>query len=137
MQEKIAPMILPKAEELLKNHRQQGDYLLIITATNHFVTGPIAERLGVDAIIATDPEQIDGRYTGKVEGTPCFQEGKVTRLNEWLAQTGHTLQGSYFYSDSLNDLPLLKRVDNPVAVNPDETLEAYANDQLWPVLDLR
>ncbi|WP_420554612.1 HAD family hydrolase [Neptuniibacter marinus] len=137
MAEKIEPIILPKALELLKNHRERGDYLLIITATNHFVTSPIANRLGVDAIIATDPEMIDGNYTGKVTGIPCFQEGKVTRLNDWLSANPYTLEDSYFYSDSHNDLPLLQLVTNPIAVNPDETLEAHANEHLWPVLDLR
>ncbi len=137
MQEKIEPIILPKAEELLAKHKEQGDFLLIITATNHFVTGPIAKRLGVDEIIATDPEQIDGRYTGKVAGTPCFQDGKVTRLNSWLEKQGHSLEESYFYSDSHNDLPLLERVTYPVAVNPDDILEEHANNNLWPVLDLR
>lgn len=137
MQEKIAPILLPKAQELLQRHRDNGDYLLIITATNRFVTAPIAAKLGVDDIIATDPEEIDGQYTGKVSGTPCFQAGKVARLDQWLAQTDHSLEGSYFYSDSHNDLPLLERVTYPVAVNPDEILENHANDQLWPVLDLR
>ncbi|MGI1671700.1 MAG: HAD-IB family hydrolase [Neptuniibacter sp.] len=137
MQEKIEPILLPKAEELLAKHREQGDFLLIITATNHFVTNPIAERLGVDAIIATDPEQIDGRYTGEVSGTPCFQDGKVTRLNKWLEAQDFSLEGSYFYSDSHNDLPLLELVTHPVAVNPDEILEEHACNKLWPVLDLR
>lgn len=137
MQEKIAPIMLPKAKELLENHRKQGDYLLIITATNRFVTGPIADALGVDEIIATDPEEVDGQYTGKVAGIPCFQDGKVTRLNAWLESNEHSLEESYFYSDSHNDLPLLERVTYPVAVNPDETLEAHANEKLWPVLDLR
>lgn len=137
MAEKIEPIILPKALELLKNHKARGDYLLIITATNHFVTGPIAKRLGVDAIIATDPEVIDGQYTGKVAGTPCFQAGKVTRLHEWLSTSPHSLDNSYFYSDSHNDLPLLELVTNPIAVNPDKILEAHANEHLWPVLDLR
>lgn len=136
MQEKIEPIILPKAEELLAKHKEQGDFLLIITATNHFVTGPIAERLGVDEIIATDPEQIDGRYTGKVAGIPCFQAGKVKRLNSWLKEQEHSLEESYFYSDSHNDLPLLERVTYPVAVNPDDILEEHANNNLWPVLDL-
>lgn len=137
MDVKVLPMMLPKAAELLQNHRDQGDYLLIITATNRFVTGPIAEKLGVDDIIATDPEQIDGEYTGKVAGTPCFQAGKVTRLDEWLSQNDFSLEGSYFYSDSHNDLPLLEQVTHPVAVNPDESLEEHANTNLWPVLDLR
>lgn len=137
MQEKIAPIMLPKAKELLENHRKQGDYLLIITATNRFVTGPIADALGVDEIIATDPEEVDGQYTGKVAGIPCFQDGKVARLNTWLESNEHSLEESYFYSDSHNDLPLLELVTYPVAVNPDETLEAHANEKLWPVLDLR
>ncbi|WP_286240406.1 HAD family hydrolase [Neptuniibacter halophilus] len=137
MAEKIEAMMLPKAAELLQNHRDNGDYLLIITATNHFVTGPIAEKLGVDAILATDPEEKDGEYTGKVAGTPCFQEGKVTRLNAWLESSNHSLEGSYFYSDSHNDLPLLELVSNPVAVNPDDILAAHADSLLWPVLDLR
>ncbi|MGH1431317.1 MAG: HAD family hydrolase [Neptuniibacter sp.] len=137
MQEKIEPILLPKAEELLAKHKEQGDFLLIITATNHFVTSPIAERLGVDAIIATDPEQVDGRYTGEVSGTPCFQDGKVTRLNKWLEAQDFSLEGSYFYSDSHNDLPLLELVTHPVAVNPDEILEEHASNKLWPVLDLR
>ncbi|MGH1460488.1 MAG: HAD family hydrolase [Neptuniibacter sp.] len=137
MQEKIEPILLPKAEELLAKHREQGDFLLIITATNHFVTSPIAERLGVDAIIATDPEQVNGRYTGEVSGTPCFQDGKVTRLNKWLEAQNFSLEGSYFYSDSHNDLPLLELVTHPVAVNPDEILEEHASNKLWPVLDLR
>lgn len=137
MTEKVAPMITDKALALLQKHRDQGDFLLIITATNRFVTGPIAERLGVDAILATDPEQVDGRYTGKVAGTPCFQDGKVVRLNAWLAETGHSMQGSYFYSDSRNDLPLLEQVEFPVAVDADETLTRIAQERGWPVISLR
>lgn len=137
MLEKVEPMMLPKAAELLNNHRERGDYLLIITATNRFVTGPIAAHLGVDEIIATDPEEVDGQFTGKVSGTPCFQSGKVTRLNNWLEANPHDLSESYFYSDSHNDLPLLEQVGHPIAVNPDEKLETLANDKLWPVLDLR
>ncbi len=137
MAEKIAPIMLPKAEALLQKHRQSGDYLLIITATNSFVTAPIAEKLGVDHIIATDPEQIDGRYTGEVDGIPCFQQGKVTRLSQWLAQTGHNLANSWFYSDSHNDLPLLEMVTHPVAVDADETLAAHAEAKRWPQISLR
>lgn len=137
MQDKIEPIILPKALELLKNHKNRGDYLLIITATNHFVTSPIAKRLGVDEIIATDPEEIQGQFTGKVSGTPCFQSGKVTRLSDWLKTNEHSLDGSYFYSDSHNDLPLLNMVTHPIAVNPDQILEEHANEKLWPILDLR
>ncbi|SIS86228.1 HAD family hydrolase [Neptunomonas antarctica] len=137
MQEKIEPMILSKSLALLQKHRDQGDFLLIITATNSFVTHPIAERLGVDAILATDPEIIDGNYTGKVAGTPCFQSGKVTRLHHWLKETQHTLLGSSFYSDSRNDLPLLELVDNPIAVDADETLTLTAQKNGWPIISLR
>ncbi|WP_271274666.1 histidinol-phosphatase [Aliamphritea hakodatensis] len=137
MTEKVATMMLPKAAALLQKHKDQGDYTLIITATNRFVTGPIAAELGVDEIIATDPEMIDGRYTGKVAGTPCFQAGKVTRLNSWLKDNPHTLEGSYFYSDSNNDLPLLKLVDHPVAVDADETLTATAEANHWEIISLR
>ncbi len=137
MRESVAPMRLGKADELLKKHRDQGHFLLIITATNRFVTGPIAESLGVDHILATEPEFKDGAYTGKVDGTPCFQEGKVVRLNEWLAETGHSLEGSYFYSDSHNDLPLLEIVDYPVAVDADEILSKHATDKGWPHISLR
>lgn len=133
----IEPMMLPAAKDLLDKHRQAGDLLLIITATNSFITAPIAERLGVDALLATDPEVQDGEYTGKVVGTPCFREGKVTRLNAWLKETGHQMQGSYFYSDSCNDLPLLEIVDHPVVVNPDATLLETAQSRGWPILDLR
>ena len=137
MAEVIAPMRLPKADALLTKHRQQGDFLLIITATNRFVTGPIAEALGVDDMLATDPEIVDGRFTGKVSGIPCFQAGKVTRLAQWLEQNQHTLVGSYFYSDSHNDLPLLEKVDNPVVVDGDDTLLTEAAKRGWPAISLR
>lgn len=133
----IAPMRLQKADQLINKHRAQGDFLLIITATNAFVTRPIARWLGVDDILATEPEFINGAYTGKVTGTPCFKEGKVTRLQEWLKQTGHTLEGSTFYSDSHNDLPLLQMVESPVAVDADDILRAYAKAQNWPIISLR
>ncbi|RAU16849.1 HAD-IB family hydrolase [Nitrincola tibetensis] len=137
MQTKIEPMVLPKALSLLKHHRDQGDYLLIITATNGFITRPIAERFEVDDILATEPEILNNQYTGSFIGSPCFQDGKVTRLHEWLDKTGYSLSGSYFYSDSCNDLPLLEKVDNPIAVNPDEILTKVANERAWPILDLR
>jgi HAD superfamily hydrolase (TIGR01490 family) len=137
MATKIDSIWLPKAEELLNQHREQNDYLLIITATNHFVTAPIAVKLGVDDIIATMPEQIDNRYTGKVSGTPCFQDGKVVRLNQWLENHHFSLENSYFYSDSFNDLPLLQKVTNPVAVDPDERLKSLAIEKDWPVISLR
>jgi HAD superfamily hydrolase (TIGR01490 family) len=133
----IEPMMLPQAQALLEEHRARGDYLLIITATNSFVTAPIAERLGVDALLATEPERIGDRFTGRVAGTPCFQGGKVKRLEAWLGETGYSLEGSSFYSDSHNDLPLLEQVDHPVAVNPDSALERVARERNWPILDLR
>lgn len=137
MTEKVIPIMLPRATELLQKHREVGDTLLIITATNSFVTAPIAEALGVDKLIATDPELLHGRYTGEVSGTPCFQHGKVTRLYEWLAQSGQNLANSWFYSDSHNDLPLLELVSHPVAVDADDTLAAHAEARGWPHISLR
>ena len=137
MADKVEPMILSKSLSLLQKHKAQGDFLLIITATNSFVTFPIAKRLGVDAILATDPEQHDGIYTGKVAGTPCFQEGKVIRLKRWLEETGYSLEGSHFYSDSRNDLPLLEIVDHPVVVDADEALLQIAQERHWPSISLR
>ena len=133
----IKPMMLPKAQALLAEHRARGDYLLIITATNGFVTRPIGEHLGVDDLLATDPEIVNGSYTGRFTGTPCFQAGKVTRLHEWLGQHEQSLDGAFFYSDSINDLPLLEAVANPVAVNPDERLQAIAHERNWKIMDLR
>jgi HAD superfamily hydrolase (TIGR01490 family) len=137
MQQHIEALLLNKATALLDKHRQQGDHLLIITATNGFITRPIAKRLGVDDILATDPEVIDGRHTGRFVGHPCFQAGKITHLQEWLEQTKHSLEGAYFYSDSINDLPLLELVDNPVAVDPDERLAAIAAERNWSIISLR
>lgn len=137
MQEKIAPIMLPAAKALLKTHRDQGHLLMIITATNRFVTAPIAELLDVDVLIATDPEIIDNRYSGKVAGIPCFQNGKVERLNQWLEENNRTLGESWFYSDSQNDLPLLDMVNHPVAVDPDPTLTEHAVQRGWPLITLR
>ena len=137
MEDKISSIWLAKAEALLEQHRKQNDFLLIITATNHFVTAPIAEKLDVDDIIATMPEQIGGKYTGKISGIPCFQEGKVKRLAQWLSDKEHQLKGSYFYSDSYNDLPLLLKVTHPIAVDPDEKLQQYATNKQWKILSLR
>ncbi len=137
MAEKIAPIILPAARNLVERHRRQGHHLLIITATNRFVTEPIAAALGVDDMLATDPEMIDGRYTGRVAGIPTFREGKVQRLHAWLNETGHNLADAWFYSDSHNDLPLLDLVPRPVAVDPDDTLRAHAEAKGWPVISLR
>lgn len=133
----IRPVTLPAAQALVDKHRAAGDTLLVITATNRFVTEPIVKLYGIDHLIATTPEFNNGQYTGKFLGTPCFQQGKVTNLHGWLESSAHSLQGSYFYSDSHNDLPLLKLVDNPVAVDPDDTLRQAALDAGWPVISLR
>ncbi len=137
LNERIVPMISQKSRDLIAHHKRQGDTLLIITATNGFVTYPIAELLGIDHIIAPHPEFIDGGYTGRVVGTPSFRHGKVIRLNEWLEEQGYELTDSWFYSDSHNDLPLLEIVDHPVAVDPDDTLRKVAEDRGWPVISLR
>ena len=137
IEEKIDPILLPKATALLDRHRIAGDTLLIITATNRFITAPIAERLAVAHLLATEAEFSDGRYTGRSVGIPCFRQGKVARLNEWLAETGHDLTGSWFYSDSHNDLPLLHQVAHPVAVDPDEALASHAAERGWPMISLR
>ena len=137
MNECIRPIITPASRELLAKHRANDDVLLIITATNRFITAPIAEELGVPHLLATDPEMINGRYTGRVEGVPCFREGKVKRLQMWLKQTGYNLAESWFDSDSHNDLPLLDMVTHPVAVDPDETLADHATARGWPIISLR
>lgn len=137
MRDNIEPMMLPKSASLLQQHRDQGDYLLIITATNSFVTRPIARYLGVDDILATEPEVQNNRYTGRTTGTPCFQEGKVIRLQEWLKQHQRQLDDAFFYSDSINDLALLEQVANPVAVDPDERLAKVAEEKGWQIISLR
>jgi len=137
MASKIEPSILPKAEELLARHRTKGDTLLIITATNRFITAPIAERLGVDHLIAVNPEVKDGHYTGGVSGIPSYREGKVTRLEQWLEDQDLSMDGAWFYSDSHNDLPLLELVEHPVAVDPDDTLREIAEERQWRIMSLR
>ncbi|MGD8265651.1 MAG: HAD family hydrolase [Chromatiales bacterium] len=137
MAEKIEPLITDKARQLVEKHRDKGDTLLIVTATNSFVTRPIASRFGIENLIATDPEIAAGRYTGRVTGEPSFREGKVSRLKQWLSNNDETLAGSTFYSDSHNDLPLLELVDSPVAVDPDEILRNEAETRGWPIISLR
>ena len=137
MQQYILPMITDEARAAVDAALSSTEYVAIITATNRFVTAPIAAAFGVKHLIATEPEQINNRYTGKVQGTPCFQQGKVTRLHEWLSRLNTQLDQfdeSWFYSDSRNDLPLLQQVTHPVAVNPDPTLQQHANQHQWPVL---
>jgi HAD superfamily hydrolase (TIGR01490 family) len=135
MERKVRPMIRRSARELVARHR--GDLQVIVTATNGFVTRPIAQELGVDNLIATEPEQAGGEFTGRVVGTPCFREGKVERLKSWLRGRGESLQAferSWFYSDSLNDLSLLELVTDPVAVDPDATLRAHAEQHGWRIM---
>ena len=133
----IRQIILPKAKNLLKQHNQQGDHLLVITSTNRFVTEPIVYELGANTLIATEPEFKNGGYTGELQGTPCFKEGKVTRLQQWLAQTEYTLANSWFYSDSHNDIPLLEIVTYPVAVDADPKLTKHAKNRGWPHISLK
>lgn len=138
MRTKIESILLPKAFDLLQKHEKQGDGLLIITATNRFVTEPIARRLGVEHLLATEPEFVDGRYTGHVSGVPCFQHGKVKRLQAWLKEhPQYDPSRAWFYSDSHNDIPLLEAVARPVAVDPDPTLLKQAQHRGWPVISLR
>ena len=137
MRDCVEPIILPKALSLLEEHRSAGDKLVIITATNRFITGPIAKRLGVQTLLATECEMVDGRYSGRSTDIPCFREGKVTRLNRWLLENGFSLEGSHFYSDSMNDLALLEAVEHPIAVDPDPNLRAEAEKRGWRVISLR
>ena len=133
----IQPLISDTARQLVEKHRSQGHTLMVITATNSFITRPIVEAFGIPHLLATEPKIVDGRYTREIDGVPCFQAGKVTRLQHWLETSAETLSGSYFYSDSRNDLPLLEMVENPVAVDPDDTLKATALANGWPVISLR
>ena len=137
MVEMIEPLKLPKAALLIEQHRAAGDRLLVITSTNHFIVEPIVKSLGIDELLATDPEIIDGFFTGKVVGTPTYQDGKVERLISWLKENDEVLDGSYFYSDSINDLPLLLKVERPIAVDPDDTLREEALRRHWKIISLR
>jgi HAD superfamily hydrolase (TIGR01490 family) len=133
----ITPILLKPAQQLVDKHRDRGDTLLVITATNRFVTEPIVQLYGIDNLLATSPEFINGQYTGGFIGVPCFREGKVTLLQEWLKNSTETLEDSWFYSDSHNDLPLLNLVDHPVAVDPDEKLAVVAKQGNWSMISLR
>jgi HAD superfamily hydrolase (TIGR01490 family) len=137
MQRKIRPIIHAGAPELITQHA--GALTALVTATNRFITAPIAAELGIENLIATDIEEVDGVFTGKPRGTPSFREGKITRVKEWLGSRGRSLDDyeSWFYSDSLNDLPLLELVDHPVAVDPDATLRAKAEERGWPIISLK
>lgn len=139
MQRVIRPAMTDKAVELVRQHLAAGDLCAMVTATNSFVTAPIARAFGVPHLIATDPEYIAGRYTGRIAGTPSFKHGKVIRVNDWLRGMDRKLadfEESYFYSDSLNDLPLLEVVTHPIVTNPSASLHRVAQERQWPVLNL-
>lgn len=136
MNEVIADCITDSARALVEQHREMGHTLLVITATNEFVTSPIVAEFGIENLIAPKVELIDGRYTGKSPGTPCLGEGKVTRFNEWLVENQLTVEESWFYSDSRNDIPLLEKVEHPIATNPDDILRVHAKSMGWPIIEL-
>ena len=133
----IKPIQLPKAQALIEEHRANGDTLLVITATNEFITAPIVKALGIENLLATTPEIVNGQFTGNIVGHPCFQEGKIHRLKEWLALQDKTFSSNCFYSDSINDTPLLHYADKAIAVDPDDRLRALAEDEGWSVISLR
>jgi HAD superfamily hydrolase (TIGR01490 family) len=138
MRSRIQCMISPNAQELVAGHREAGEVCVVITATNSFVTAPIARAFGIEHLIATEPEQKSGEFTGGVSGEPSFREGKITRLEQWMGERGwnwDSFEDSTFYSDSLNDLPLLGKVKHPVAVKPDSTLRAHAERAGWPIIE--
>jgi HAD superfamily hydrolase (TIGR01490 family) len=141
MRQAILPMIGSAARLCVREHIDRGDLCAIVTATNRFVTAPIAREFGIEYLVATEPEELNGEFTGGISGEPCFREGKITRVEAWLNGLGKDLhlgfERSWFYSDSLNDLPLLERVSNPVAVDPDATLRAFAETRGWPIISLR
>ena len=133
----LVTMVLPKAHALLKKHKDNGDELIIISATGSHLVSPIAKYLGVEHALGVDVDIIDGHLTGEIVGTPTFREGKVIRAEQWAKEHGYTMDETYFYSDSLNDLPLLEKSKYPVAVDPDPTLENIAKENNWPIISLR
>lgn len=138
--EKIRPMLLPAAKAVVAERLAAGDLVAVVTATNSFVTRPIAAMYGIEHLVATQPQSAGGRFTGRVSGTPCFQAGKLVCVNEWLTGLGRRLtefRESWFFSDSHNDLPLLSAVTHPVAVDPDPILAEHAASRRWPVLSWR
>ena len=136
IQQRIKPIIKEKAFDLIQQHREAGDYLVIVTATNRFITEPIKDLFEIDTLIATEPEILNERFTGLVEGEPCFGKGKVTNVKKWIESKDLSLADSYFYSDSRNDIPLLELVDHPVAVYADEKLSAFAKEKGWKQISL-
>jgi len=141
MAEVIEPLRQEKADQLIAKHSDNGDTLLVITATNRFIAAPIVQMMGIPNLLATDPEVIDDSFTGSIVGTPCFQGGKITRLEQWLVEQKrlyqHVFTHTTFYSDSINDAPLLEYVDTAIAVDPDEKLSALANEKRWPIISLK
>lgn len=139
MIKQIRPRLTDGARGLVNAHLESGALCAIVTATNSFITGPIARELDIPHLVATIPAQENGQFTGKPRGTPAFREGKIERVERWLEELGlhfGSFRRTSFYSDSLNDLPLLKRVHHPVAVDPDPTLEAYAREHGWQIMHL-
>jgi len=132
----IEPIIAKKTPQLIQKHKDLGHTLIIVSATNRFVTEPIAQLLGIPNLLSTEPEVIDNQYTGKYIGIPTFKEGKIKALNEWMKNNNHNLDGSYFYSDSINDLPLLEITANPIVVSPDERLKAISLKNNWLEINL-
>jgi len=137
LDEKILPVMLPKATQLIEDHRNMGHKLLIITATNSFITAPIVELFNIHDLIAAEPEMVNGEFTGKLSGTPSYAEGKVTRYEQWLQENNFQADTSWFYSDSHNDIPLLNMVTHPIAVDPDDVLKVEAEKRDWPIISLR
>lgn len=137
MQTSIIPIVRNRSQEIIDNHNKQGDTVILITATNTFIGKPIAEYFGIKHILATQPKIVEGKYTTEIEGIPCFQEGKVTRLNNWMKENNENLKQSYFYSDSINDLALLELVDTPIVVTPDDRLKKIAKERNWSNISLR
>ena len=137
MEDKIEALFLPEAEKVVDWHRDKGDTLVVITASNNFVTAPIVNHYGIDNLISTELEVVDGQYTGNVLGIPCYKNGKVEKLTLWLNSSKESLDKSTFYSDSHNDLPLLELVTNPIVVNPDEKLNKLATKNGWNSVDWR
>jgi HAD superfamily hydrolase (TIGR01490 family) len=139
MEQTVEPIILDKGKELVRTHLEAGDFCIIITATNEFISTPIAKLFNADLVIATELQTIDGKYNGKISGTPCYQGGKISKLNAWIDQQENhfNLSDAVFYSDSINDLPLLQEVATPVAVDPDQKLREKAESEGWEILTLR
>ena len=137
MQEVILPLVRSKSQTTIDKHHERGDTSIIITATNSFITQPISDYFGIQHLLATEPKMVNGNYTTEIDGTPCFQTGKVIRLKQWMKEHKESLEGSYFYSDSINDLPLLEAVDTPIIVDPDETLKAVGEERNWDIISLK